>query len=60
MAVLVESGISVYHVAVDMATAVQASDLVTENARPATLTLINKWQCYLAHIAVFVVFFSGM
>jgi hypothetical protein len=41
MAVLVESGISVYRVAVDMATAVQASDLVTENERPPSPSLTN-------------------
>jgi len=41
MAVLVESGISVYRVAVDMATAVQASDLVTENERPPWPSLTN-------------------
>jgi len=58
--VLLESGISVYCIAVAMVTAVQDVDIATryltetERTPPPTF----KWQYYLAHIAQFVVFFS--
>jgi hypothetical protein len=60
MEVLLDSSISVYHVAVAMVTAGQDLDIatryLTETERTPSSTFI--WQYYLAHIAQFAVFFS--
>jgi len=62
--VLLESGISVCHVAVAMVTAVQDLDIATtyltetETMPPPHPFPTFKWQYYLAHIAQIVVFCS--
>jgi len=58
--VLLDNGISVYHVAVAMVTAGKYLDIATRylTETERTPSPIFKWQYYLTHIAQFVVFFS--
>jgi hypothetical protein len=60
--VLLDSGMSVYRVAVAVVTAVQELDIATRYLTETERTLpplpTFKWQYNLAHIGQFVVFFS--